>query len=309
MSSIALLYGCSKAVVIDDASVGKSIQFNAGGPVGKAAIVGDFPDGSAFSVWGRMVKDSQTAMAFDGETVTKSSNVWRYDGTRYWIPGWTYDFYAVYPAGTDAVLPATENVINITGFDCSATGADAKDLMTAFASGMSYDGKTPPGPVSLNFAHQLTRLDFVGKSVGGKATIHKVEVSGITISADCVVTRLNDNSSSSEWLNGNTGSLNSAIDTELDAASTENKSVVGDIMVIPQTLENAKVTVTYSTDTESNKTAEYSLSIQGLTAWEAGKSYRYSFEVTGGGYLVFGKPTVNTWNHATGGNVIIDVTQ
>ena len=46
-----------------------------------------------------------------------------------------------------------------------------------------------------------------------------------------------------------------------------------------------------------------------VSMWEAANHYRYSFTLTGGGYIVFDPPTVNAWSDAIGGNVTIDVTQ
>jgi len=46
-----------------------------------------------------------------------------------------------------------------------------------------------------------------------------------------------------------------------------------------------------------------------VSMWTAANHYRYSFTLTGGGYIVFDPPTVNAWSDAIGGNVTIDVTQ
>ena len=70
-----------------------------------------------------------------------------------------------------------------------------------------------------------------------------------------------------------------------------------------------KLTVTYDTDAERGKTASYTLPATTVSMWEAANHYRYSFTLTGGGYIVFDPPTVNAWSDAIGGNVTIDVTQ
>lgn len=84
----------------------------------------------------------------------------------------------------------------------------------------------------------------------------------------------------------------------------------GDLLLIPQSLAGGvKLTVIYDTDAETEKSASYTLPATTVSMWEAANHYRYSFTLTGGGYIVFDLPTVNAWSDAIGGNVTIDVTQ
>lgn len=308
---LTLFSGCMKNEIINDETGAMEIQFNAENKTSTRAAIGSegFPVGSAFSVWGFMTKDSQTANVFEGNIVTKGTdNSWTCDATRYWFSGWNYDFYAIHPSGIGSV--SNDGVVTVEKFDCSTTGADAKDLMISSAPGLSYVPEDGPQPVTLNFNHLLSRIDFVGKSVGGSAIVHSVVLSGINTTANCSASFTQEGNVNATWTGPTSGSVSSKIDGGVKLEQLSTTSVVEDMLIIPQTLTDAaKVTITYSTDAEQNKIAEYNLIIGELNIWEAGKSYRYSFEVTGGGYIIFNKPTVNTWNSATGGNVIIDVTQ
>lgn len=305
MLGSVVMASCS-TTTIDERDI-THIPIEFGSSVSRAAV-NNATEMSSFSVWGGY---DGTNNLFEKTTVTKDG---AYEGgTRYWIPDKTFNFYAVHPVINNDVTNVTvdnSGQISITGFDCSATGTDAIDLMTASATNKSYTVGETPQPVPLNFNHLLSRIDFVGKSIGGSATVHSVTLSGITINANCNTSYSQEGTISSTWSDNQLGDITSSIDGGVELEELSTKSVVGDIMIIPQTLtENAKVTITYSTDTEENKSTEFSLNIENFNTWEAGKAYKYSFEVTGGGYIIFNKPSVNNWNTATGGNVIIDVTQ
>lgn len=305
MLGSVVMASCS-TTTIDERDI-THIPIEFGSSVSRAAV-NNATEMSSFFVWGGY---DGTNNLFEKTTVTKDG---AYEGgTRYWIPDKTFNFYAVHPIINNDVTNVTvdnSGQISITGFDCSATGTDAIDLMTASATNKSYTVGETPQPVPLNFNHLLSRIDFVGKSIGGSATVHSVTLSGITINANCNTSYSQEGTITSTWSDYQSGNITSTIEGGVELEELSTKSVVGDIMIIPQTLtENAKVTITYSTDTEENKSTEFSLNIENFNTWEAGKAYKYSFEVTGGGYIIFNKPSVNNWNTATGGNVIIDVTQ
>lgn len=296
-----VMVSCSTTIIDEQDSMQIPISF--GSSVSRAAVNSP-TDMSSFSVWGGYDGNN----LFDKTTVTNGG---AYEGgTRYWIPGETFNFYAVHPVINNDVTVDNSGQISIIGFDCSITGTDAIDLMTASATNKSYTVGETPQLVPLNFNHLLSYIDFVGKSIGGSATVHSVTLSGITTNANCNTSYSQEGTITSTWSDYQSGNITSTIEGGVELEELSTKSVVGDIMIIPQTLtDNAKVTIIYSTDTEENKSTEFSLNIEKFNTWEAGKAYKYSFEVTGGGNIIFNKPTVNTWNSATGGNVIIDVTE
>ena len=117
-----------------------------------------------------------------------------------------------------------------------------------------------------------------------------------------------NSSASTPWSNTETGTI--SVVKETVVLPGENADVSGDLLLIPQSLTGGvTLTVTYDTDTEKRKTASYTLPTATVSEWTAANHYRYSFTLTGGGYIVFDPPTVNAWSDATGGNVTIDVTE
>lgn len=280
------LNGCS-------ADIERAIAFT---PVAetRAAVEGSaLPSGSSFNVWGWYGTGNEiNKNVFNTITVTESDGTWGYTGgTQYWIPGMTYNFYGVYPANYGSCTNG--GVITVAGFDCS----EAVDLMTATATGLLGDDAPT---VAMQFGHLLAKIEFVGKSEGGNATVNKLVLSNISTQGTYV--------SSSTPLWSNLTNKDITIDSSTDL-TLEGVSVSGDMLLIPQTLTAPQLTVTYSTDTETGRTETYTLPVDVVSSWVAGQSYRYTFTVTGGGYIIFDVPTVNKWGSATGGNITIDVTE
>ena len=276
-------------------------------PVLTRAVVdgSSLPSGSSFLVWGfrTAVGENVSMIDFDGETVTENNGTWSYTGgIRYWIPGYTYKFYALYPTNIGPVSSYDNNgMLTIIGFNCSKTGEEAIDLMTASSTGINYIGDETPQPVSLKFIHKLAKIQFVAKSEGGNATVDSIELSGISTSGNYV------ESENPIWNDLQEGII--SVKKTTTVTTSENTDVSGDLLLIPQMLEKPVITVTYSTEVEKNKKVTYSLPVDVITQWSAAQAYRYTFTITGGGYIIFDVPTVNPWNEASGGNVIIDVTQ
>lgn len=295
---LLLTAACTDELNDRPADTGRAIAFT---PVAetRAAVEGSaLPSGSSFSVWGWYGTGNEiNKNVFNGNTVTESGGTWGYiGGTQYWIPGMTYNFYGVYPASVMASV-TNDGTITITNFDCSATGTNAVDLMTATVTGLSGDAAQT---VAMQFGHLLAKIEFVGKSEGGNATVNKLVLSNISTQGTYV--------SSSIPLWSNLGSRDITIDSSSDL-TPDGVSVSGDMLLIPQTLTAPQLTVTYSTDTETERTETYTLPVDVVSSWVAGQSYRYTFTVTGGGYIIFDVPTVNKWGSATGGNITIDVTE
>lgn len=194
----------------------------------------------------------------------------------------------------------TGGTFTVKGFDATK----GHDLMTAKKTGISVmAGQTePPGPVALKFQHLLARITFAARSEGGNATVHSISLEGLDVKGDY------DSGKEPLWSNTAEGTV--SVEKETSVTPAGNADVSGDLLLIPQSLtDGVKLTVTYDTDAERGKTASYTLPATTVSMWEAANHYRYSFTLTGGGYIVFDSPTVNAWSDAIGGNVTIDVTQ
>lgn len=298
LSALLLTAACTDEQAENPADGARPIAFTPAAETRAVVEGGSLPSSSSFRVWGWYGTGNDiNKNVFDGNTVTESNGTWGYTGgTQYWIPGMTYNFYGVYPANVTASVDPN-GTITVTGFDCSATGTNAVDLMTATATGLSGDDAPT---VAMKFGHLLAKIEFVGKSEGGNATVNKLVLSSISTQGTYV------SSSVSLW--SNLESRDITIDSSTDL-TPDGVSVSGDMLLIPQTLTAPQLTVTYSTDTETGRTETYTLPVDVVSSWVAGQSYRYTFTVTGGGYIIFDVPTVNKWGSATGGNITIDVTE
>ena len=310
-AAACLLGACAESADLDMETGGESGAIRFAGPaVTRAAIDGTADmqtEGRSFSVWGNYTDGagSTPTSVFTAETVTYVSGMWGYEGTRYWLPGNTYDFYALYPSvktlGSNVTSVAcTDGNFVIDGFDATK----GHDLMTAEQSGIVVEqGQAEaPGPVALTFQHLLARISFTARSEGGNATVHSISLGRLAVKGDY------NSSASTHWSDTETGT--SSVVKETVVLPGGDADVSGDLLLIPQSLTGGvTLTVTYDTDAEKGKTASYTLPTATVSEWTAANHYRYSFTLTGGGYIVFDPPTVNAWSDATGGNVTIDVTE
>lgn len=240
------------------------------------AVVDDESLPGDFLVWGGY--DDDVTRVFDGTTVYHPN--WDYrDGTRYWTEGKTYNFYAVYP--TELPTGSTASVsergtITVSGFDCSKTGTDAVDLMTATAS-RDYDG-TNNSAVGLTFQHELARVKFIAVSEGDAIAITDAKLYGISHTGD---------------LNGSTWTLDVASSSDSPSFETKSLSINdndtdehllfgGDVLLIPQKLTNAATfvfTYQYDGETGTHSVSSTLSTVGNVTVWDAGKSYNYRVSI------------------------------
>lgn len=303
-----LLGACAESMDPDMETSGNSGAIRFAGPAVTRAAIDDtdemLTNGNSFSVWGNYTDGAggTATSVFNAEKVTYVSGMWGYEGTRYWLAGKTYDFYALYPSketlGDGVSVACTDGTFTVKGFDATK----GHDLMTAEKTGISVVAGQTPGAVALKFQHLLARLTFVARSEGGNATVRSISLEGLAVKGDY------DDSAETAWNNTTTGKV--SVKKETNVTPAGNANVSGDLLLIPQSLAGGvKLTVIYDTDAETEKSASYTLPATTVSMWEAANHYRYSFTLTGGGYIVFDPPTVNAWSDAIGGNVTIDVTQ
>lgn len=294
LSAIAVMFlGACTSEVPGTSETAEAISF--GVPQTRAAV--EKPsDMEAFSVWG-WYTDTETGgnpvSVFNKTRVAQASG-WNYEGgTRYWIPGKTYRFYGVYPAtlSTDKVNVSIDGTITITDFDCSATGENAVDLMTAVPLQI-YDG-ADASAVVMKFNHLLAKVNIMATVEGGNVTVTSVTFSGMGTQGNY--------SSTNGWNYTAQGSFTSSESKVLNSTGID---LLGDMLLIPQTInENFKINVTYTMD-EEQKTTEIALPTANASNWEAGKSYRYTLAFKGNN-IIF---TVNVmpWNYSTGGIITVE---
>lgn len=264
-----LAASCTTSLTDEPDTTARAIAFSTP-QAGTRVAVTSSADMGNFSVWGGY--DSSVDNVFNNETV--HAQTWTYDGTRYWIPGKTYNFYAVHPAGLNASVNAS-GTITVNGFDCSKTGSEAVDLMTATAQG---DGDNPE-KVAMEFQHELAKVFFTVESESA-VTITKCKIYGVnyrgTFNNKTAWTALTANEEADGIFNASPFSLN----------TTEglSRNVFGDMLLIPHDaaqLENIKLDVSYRYSGEE-ETTEHASTMDlntSVTAWGTGQSYHYKITI------------------------------
>lgn len=263
------------------------------------AVVENTGELGSFSVWGWYTKTTPVQIFGDenGGTTVESPN-WTYEGgARYWVPGATYNFYGVYPNTVDAQV--SNGVITVPSFDCSTTGNDAVDLMTAFATG---DGDNPE-KVGMNFGHELARVSIVIRSRFADAVLSQASLYGMAVKGQLSATE-----ASSSWKVESLVTNESTpykFNGQLTIEEGKELSLWEDLLIIPQALNDLKLKVQYTNDGGTLQEPEISLVTSTLQEWVAGKSYRYTLTIEPDGIL-FENLTADAWGEtSSGGSIII----
>lgn len=269
-----LAASCTTSLTDEPDTTARAIAFSTP-QAGTRAAVTSSADMRNFSVWGGY--DSSVDNVFNNETV--HARTWTYDGTRYWIPGKTYNFYAVHPAGLNASVNAS-GTITVNGFDCSATGDAAVDLMTATAPGLLGSNAQTVG---LKFNHELARIKFTVKSENTVATVSSFKMYGVNYQGTLT------KGATASWSSVTAActAYNTPYKLENFAFNTTNgfeKDVLGDVLLIPHTdLTNAKLEIAYRYQDETeDRISTISLQTTDIVQWDAGKSYSYTLTIKGG---------------------------
>ena len=265
-------------------------------------VVNTADDMSAFDVWGWYSPISGTGttqQVFEAVPVLNNGTTWTYDNIQRWQQGNSYQFYAIYPSfdaecGYESASCDQKGTFTINNFDCSKTGDEAVDLMTAVRSvECGTDGY--PGKVSMPFQHELAKVNIKATVEGGNAIVTKITFSGMKTGGNY------KSASTDRWSDTKSGSFINETRQPLD---TKGVDLLGDMLLIPQNVNNdIKLKVEYILDGVQQTPKEFTLPAT-VEKWEAGKSYRYTITFKGNN-IVF---TVNvaSWNHSTGGIITVE---
>ena len=290
---------CTSTLSDEPATDARAISFTPAAET-RAAVETDFPEGSSFSVWGWYGTTGSTIdkTVFNNIPVTKSGEAWTYTGgTQYWIPEMTYNFYGVYPFypqtssdnGTTATVDNTGK-ITVTNFDCSATGKNAVDLMTATAQG---DGSKPK-PVAMEFKHELARVNIIVTSEGDAVKISNAKIYGI----NHMGTLSND-----QWKVGEVSTeTNPSFSSSLEISLGDTKPYGlfgGDLLLIPASTEkliNATLSFDYQYVNGTFKSEKIKLKRDRIQEWVAGSQYKYTVAIPKNAIDVTVNVEILKWN-------------
>ena len=248
------------------------------------AVKENFISGDAFTVWGGY--DGDATNVFNGETVTFDRANWSYAGTRYWVSGKMYNFYAVYPTGYGTC--STDGTIAVSDFDTS----DNTDLMTAEALRMNGSN---PQTVPFTFRHELARVSVVVQNESGIAgTATQVSFSDIFTTG--TLTRSSSTTNAS-WSYTDNRPIS---ESNISISATGETKLLEDLLLIPQALNGKTLSVTID---RSGTTLAGNLNLSGL--WKAGHTYRYVITVQADA-ITFSNFTADEWGEThTGGDINI----
>lgn len=276
---------CTSTLSDEPTTDTRAISFMPAAETRAAVEGGTLPDD--FLVWGGY---SNTPL-FKGETVHPDGSY--ENGMRYWVPG-TYLFYAIYPATIKDKTTFSNGTFTVKDFDCSETGADAVDLMTAASEIITYqEGSNPPGSVNLPFQHELAKVKFTVKSENTVAIVSSFKVYGVNYQGTLA------KGQTAIW-NSVTActETNTPYKLENFTFNTTNgfeKDMLGDVLLIPDNdLTDAKLYIAYRYQGETtDRTSTINLQTTAITQWEAGKSYHYTLTIKRGTLTV--TVTVADW--------------
>lgn len=258
LSALLLTAACTDEQVENPADGARAISFTSATET-RAAVEGNTLPGN-FKVWGGY--EGNAINVFNGETVQHPN--WTYTGgTQYWIPGKTYNFYGVYPTSVNALCDEN-GTLTVSGFNCYKTGNEAVDLMTASQTGISYAAGVEPQSVSMQFGHELARVNVVATVEGGDATVTNIVFAGMATSGNY--------SSTVGWSNTATGSFANLTPQTLNA---EGVDLLGDMLLIPQAVSGFTLTVDYTVGGVAQPQKVITLPTT-ISQWDKGKSYKYT---------------------------------
>lgn len=214
---------------------------------------------------------------FNGISVTNTGGNWGYSPVQYWVNGtWNFAGYA----GGNGVAPTWDNASGTLTLAVNSDADNQDDLVYADAKSIVVtDATTYSTPVTLNFTHLLSKIQFKftkeSKSLGGvNVTLQNFSVNGITTNA--------------KWTGNVQGNADSpatgAYTAFPDATAIDGTNGLSTdaYYVIPQAVGTFNITaeavITDANNTEIKK-GNVTAVVPTTFSWEAQKVYIYTAEL------------------------------
>lgn len=255
-------------------------------------IVNAADDMSAFDVWGWYSPISGTGTArqvFDATLVSRNGTTWTYDNIQRWQQGNSYQFYAIYPSfdaecGYKSASCDQDGTFTIYNFDCSKTGDEAVDLMTAVRSvKCGTDGY--PGKVSMPFQHELAKVTITVISESSVVTITNCKIFGVRYKGTFIRKSIGTTSWQGFSVNAKEDDFFKAEEFSLnnDGENTLVRNVFDEMLLLPHTddmLSEVKLLFSYHYGDEiTDRESTINLKNEAVKSWEPGKSYDYTITI------------------------------
>ncbi|MDE6402375.1 MAG: fimbrillin family protein [Muribaculaceae bacterium] len=281
---------------------------------------------------------------FDNQTVTKTADGWTYEGTRYWMPGTKYNFYAYSCADValqsdDKGIPSfevpttvteatklDERGLKINNYVCDAT--HQHDLIVAAVEGI--DGKNENNDkVHFSFRHALCKVsaEFVNDFPQGyTVTVSDVKLCNFYNKASLNVRSLKDALilptdptdaqmkalQDGVWNNQTRFTTEGATETEIAMPIKDNKTDA--LFMIPVYYDNANLRLEFTITVAQGDDVFLTRKLRGTwkPVWIPGRAYKYEIHINGDNAqlepIVFETSQDITGNESWGADITTSIT-
>jgi hypothetical protein len=221
-----------------------------------------FDTSKSFNVIADVNKGSSWFTEVNKETVSYSTanKIWQTTATHYW-PGTssTVDFYAYYPTSISGSITHTAGSTPVFSYTVPDKATDQIDILTSSKTSVAGNSYSQ---TSVDFKHIFAAIQFsVGSNGLGSGTISSISIGDVHDSGIYTF--------GSGWTLGTTTKTFTILLPKTIAGTSGEDIYSGTytLMMIPQTINNTTVTITYSNGGRLTKV------ISGT--WEAGETYNY----------------------------------
>lgn len=320
------LGGCSSQSEPDAMPDSGKTPMTFGAVTSRALTTAETITDSPFSVWGNQTPVTGTGSGisvFDNEKVSYSGGVWSYTDTRYWFPGFIYNFLAIHPA--PAQTPQYDPAAGVLKYTFDTSASRSTDLLYAAyrRKCVAADDPASTARVPFSFSHALSVLHIRIKADQSLADGTSVRIASATLHGiyGTATLELSTDTKGAPRLHWDLGGGN--LSTDANPLASDNGGIIlrpGEaseifitdntpLMLIPQTVgNNATLTLTYTIGDGAQKQAGVSLfapSQRHGGVWSAGKSYSYTLTIQDNDHIIFSVPDIHDWEDSEGGNYII----
>ena len=299
-------------------SVGTKAPVESSADMKEFAVWGYYTDadGNYVDVFGRIDQEDT------GVEVRKENGAWVYDNLRRWQLGVPYDFFAVYPTDVSGISLQSTADPYLTIANYSMSDNIGSDLMLATAPNIIYNEGEATQPVPLTFSHLLSRIDIVCRPYsdqnveGYEPRVYSAKLYGLATEASFRSDQYEaDNAQRNGWTVSD-GSLTTEDAPFAEASVSEEGQVIdektelmSDVLVFPQRTFRPGMAfkiVWASANDGNQRSSVIELITLPLEAWVGGKHYVYTFTISPEGRIIFDTPSVQKWDEAVGGIIIVE---
>lgn len=315
------IVGCSQNEEIEKAGEKAEINFGTVVKAGTKAAITETDNFATFTVRAYKTEDKMVAApalssVFMNDLLverTLPNTEWIHTGTFYWPLSGYVQFFATSPK------QALKVTTGYPTFDYTIATADKQvDLVAANV----IDAEKTENAVDLAFQHLLTQINFSikGDTEDFTYTVTKLELKG---AKDKSTFTFDGSNTIGSWGTPTVSAANVSyiydeasvtvapvkdLDLKSDFETTDNAL----FMLMPQTLTDVTLEITYSAAPTSDLTAKTFDGVKTVNltgAWEMGKSIRYTLKLTSDAADITFNPSVSGWGDETPGTNTNPVTK